>query len=156
MPRCTVDADFLKSVLEDAKAAGRWAEASYQLFMKKGEITEYAMRRIQYSESILNISFHRKTLAELESGEWLNENCVTLEMQLKACQHLCETVTNRLSVVLEDCDYYDEALRNTIHLAPAQAQKGRQVTIPPEVDAVFEKMMSNAERKMKQQKEKKA
>lgn len=31
MPRCTVDADFLKSVLEDAKAAGRWAEASYQL-----------------------------------------------------------------------------------------------------------------------------
>ena len=156
MPRCTVDADFLKSVLEDAKAAGRWAEASYQLFMKKGEITEYAMRRIQYSESILNIPFHRKTLAELESGEWLNENCVTLEMQLKACQHLCETVTNRLSVVLEDCDYYDEARRNTIHLASAQAQKGRQVTIPPEVDAVFEKMMSNAERKMKQQKEKKA
>lgn len=43
-----------------------------------------------------------------------------------------------------------------IHLAPAQAQKGRQVTIPTEVDAVFEKMMSNAERKMKQQKEKKA
>lgn len=156
MPRCTVDADFLKSVLEDAKAAGRWAEASYQLFMKKGEITEYAMRRIQYSESILNIPFHRKTLAELESGEWLNENCVTLEMQLKACQHLCETVTNRLSVVLEDCDYYDEARRNMIHLAPAQTQKGRQVTIPPEVDAVFEKMMSNAERKMKQQKEKKA
>lgn len=156
MPRCTVDADFLKSVLEDAKAAGRWAEASYQLFMKKGEITEYAMRRIQYSESILKIPFHRKTLAELESGEWLNENCVTLEMQLKACQHLCETVTNRLSVVLEDCDYYDEARRNMIRLAPAQAQKGRQVTIPPEVDAVFEKMMSNAERKMKQQKEKKA
>lgn len=156
MPRCTVDADFLKSVLEDAKAAGRWAEATYQLFMKKGEITEYAMRRIQYSESILNIPFHRKTLAELESGEWLNENCVTLEMQLKACQHLCETVTNRLSVVLEDCDYYDEARRNMIHLAPAQAQKGRQVTIPPEVDAVFEKMMSNAERKMKQPKEKKA
>lgn len=156
MPRCTVDTDFLKSVLEDAKAAGRWAEASYQLFMKKGEITEYAMRRIQYSESILNIPFHRKTLAELESGEWLNENCVTLEMQLKACQHLCETVTNRLSVVLEDCDYYDEARRNMIRLAPAQAQKGRQVTIPPEVDAVFEKMMSNAERKMKQQKEKKA
>lgn len=156
MPRCTVDADFLKSVLEDAKAAGRWAEASYQLFMKKGEITEYAMRRIQYSESILNIPFHRKTLAELESGEWLNENCVTLEMQLKACQYLCETVTNRLSVVLEECDYYDEARRNMIHLAPAQAQKGRQVTIPPEVDAVFEKMMSNAERKMKQQKEKKA
>ena len=156
MPRCTVNADFLKSVLEDAKADGRWAEASYQLFMKKGEITEYAMRRIQYSESILNIPFHRKTLAELESGEWLNENCVTLEMQLKACQHLCETVTNRLSVVLEDCDYYDEARRNMIHLAPAQAQKGRPVTIPPEVDAVFEKMMSNAERKMKQQKEKKA
>ena len=156
MPRCTVDADFLKSVLEEAKAAERWAEATYQLFMKKGEITEYAMRRIQYSESILNIPFHRKTLAELESGEWLNENCVTLEMQLKACQHLCETVTNRLSVVLEDCDYYDEARRNMIHLAPAQAQKGRQVTIPPEVDAVFEKMMSNAERKMKQQKEKKA
>ena len=77
-------------------------------------------------------------------------------MQLKACQHLCETVTNRLSVVLEDRDYYDEARRNMIHLAPAQAQKGRQVTIPPEVDAVFEKMMSNAERKMKQQKEKKA
>lgn len=156
MPRCTVDADFLKSVLEDVKAAGRWAEASYQLFMKKGEITEYAMRRIQYSESILNIPFHRKTLAELESGEWLNENCVTLEMQLKACQHLCETVTNHLSVVLEDCDYYDEARRNTINLAPARTQKGRQVTIPPEVDAVFEKMMSNAERKMKQQKEKKA
>ena len=156
MPRCTVDADFLKSVLEDAKAAECWAEATYQLFMKKGEITEYAMRRIQYSEFILNIPFQRKTLAELESGEWLNENCVTLEMQLNACQHLCETVTNRLSVVLEDCDYYDEARRNMIHLAPAQAQKGRQVTIPPEVDAVFEKMMSNAERKMKQQKEKKA
>ena len=156
MPRCTVDADFLKSVLEDAKAAGRWAEASYQLFMKKGEITEYAMRRIQYSESILNIPFRRKTLAELESGEWLNENCVTQEMQLKACQHLCVTVTTRLSDDLVDCDYYDEARRNMIHLAPAQAQKGRQVTIPPEVDAVFEKMMSNAERKMKQQKEKKA
>lgn len=90
MPRCTVDADFLKSVLEEAKAAERWAEATYQLFMKKGEITEYAMRRIQYTESILNIPFHRKTLAELESGEWLNENCVTLEMQLKSCQHLCE------------------------------------------------------------------
>ena len=52
MPRCTVDADFLKSVLEEAKAAERWAEATYQLFMKKGEITEYAMRRIQYTESI--------------------------------------------------------------------------------------------------------
>ena len=90
MPRCTVDADFLKSVLEEATAAGRWAEATYQLFMKKGELTEYAMRRIQYTESILNIPFHRKTLAELESGEWLNENCVTLEMQLKSCQHLCE------------------------------------------------------------------
>lgn len=37
MPRCTVDADFLKSVLEDAKAAGRWADASYQLFLKKGK-----------------------------------------------------------------------------------------------------------------------
>ena len=86
MPRCTVDADFLKSVLEEAKAAERWAEATYQLFMKKGEITEYAMRRIQYTESILNIPFHRKTLAELESGEWLNENCVTLEMQLKVCR----------------------------------------------------------------------
>lgn len=76
MPRCTVDADFLKSVLEEAKAAERWAEATYQLFMKKGEITEYAMRRIQYTESILNIPFHRKTLAELESGEWLNENAL--------------------------------------------------------------------------------
>ena len=39
MPRCTVDADFLKSVLEEAKAAERWAEATYQLFMKKGEIS---------------------------------------------------------------------------------------------------------------------
>lgn len=29
MPRCTVDADFLKSVLEEAKAAERWAEATY-------------------------------------------------------------------------------------------------------------------------------
>lgn len=104
MPRCTVDADFLKSVLEDAKAAGRWAEASYQLFMKKGEITEYAMRRIQYSESILNIPFHRKTLAELESGEWLNENCVTLEMQLKACQHLCETVSQTGTCCTRPCD----------------------------------------------------
>lgn len=26
MPRCTVDADFLKSVLEEAKAAERWAK----------------------------------------------------------------------------------------------------------------------------------
>lgn len=60
MPRCTVDADFLKSVLEEAKAAERWAEATYQLFMKKGEITEYAMRRIQYTESILNIQTARK------------------------------------------------------------------------------------------------
>lgn len=156
MPRCTVDADFLKSVLEDAEAAGRWAEASYQLFMKKGEITEYAMRRIQYTESILNIPFNRKTLAELESGEWLNENCVTLEMQLKACQHLCETVTNRLSVVLEECDYYNQERRNTIHLAPAREQKGRRVTIPPEVDPLLEKMMEiKAEReKETQEKEK--
>ena len=123
MPRCTVDADFLKSVLEEAKAAERWAEATYQLFMKKGEITEYAMRRIQYTESILNIPFHRKTLAELESGEWLNENCVTLEMQLKSC--------------------------HTIHLAPARTQKGRQVTIPPEVDAILAKMMENAEKEKK-------
>lgn len=61
MPRCTVDADFLKSVLEDAKAAGRWAEASYQLFMKKGEITEYAMRRIQYSESIYSLAAAYRT-----------------------------------------------------------------------------------------------
>ena len=149
MPRCTVDADFLKSVLEEAKAAERWAEATYQLFMKKGEITEYAMRRIQYTESILNIPFHRKTLAELESGEWLNENCVTLEMQLKSCQHLCESITNRLSVVLEECNYYDQERRNTIHLAPARTQKGRQVTIPPEVDAILAKMMENAEKEKK-------
>lgn len=78
MPRCTVDADFLKSVLEEAKAAERWAEATYQLFMKKGEITEYAMRRIQYTESILNIPFHRKTLAELESGEFAS--CFSMEL----------------------------------------------------------------------------
>ena len=129
MPRCTVDADFLKSVLEEAKAAERWAEATYQLF--------------------LNIPFHRKTLAELESGEWLNENCVTLEMQLKSCQHLCESITNRLSVVLEECDYYDQERRNTIHLAPARTQKGRQVTIPPEVDAILAKMMENAEKEKK-------
>ena len=55
MPRCTVDADFLKSVLEDAKAAGRWADASYRLFLKKGEIPEHAMRRIQQDECILNM-----------------------------------------------------------------------------------------------------
>ena len=104
------------------------------------------MRRIQYTESILNIPFHRKTLAELEAGEWLNENCVTLEMQLKSCQHLCESITNRLSVVLEECDYYDQERRNAIHLAPARTQKGRQVTIPPEVDAILAKMMENAEK----------
>lgn len=87
--------------------------------------------------------------AELESGEWLNENCVTLEMQLKSCQHLCESITNRLSVVLEECDYYDQERRNTIHLAPARTQKGRQVTIPPEVDAILAKMMENAEKEKK-------
>ena len=107
------------------------------------------MRRIQYTESILNIPFHRKTLAELESGEWLNENCVTLEMKLKSCQYLCESITNRLSVVLEECDYYDQERRNTIHLAPARTQKGRQVTIPPEVDAILAKMMENAEKEKK-------
>ena len=149
MPRCTVDADFLKSVLEDAKAAGRWADASYQLFLKKGEITEHAMRRIQQDECILNIPLHRKYFSEIESGEWLNENCTTLEMQLKACQHLCEYVTTRLSVVLEECDYYDQERRNTIHLATARTQKGRQVTIPPEVDAIFAKMMENAEKEKK-------
>lgn len=142
MPRCTVDADFLKSVLEDAKAAGRWADASYQLFMKKGEISEYAMRHIQYDESILNIPLHRKYHAEYVTGEWLNENCTTLEMQLKACQHLCEYVITRLSVVLEECDYYDQERRNVIYLAPAQAMNGRQVTIPPEVDAILGKMFS--------------
>ena len=102
-----------------------------------------------YKRQILNIPFHRKTLAELESGEWLNENCVTLEMQLKSCQHLCESITNRLSVVLEECDYYDQERRNTIHLAPARTQKGRQVTIPPEVDAILAKMMENAEKEKK-------
>lgn len=149
MPRCTVDADFLKSVLEDAKAAGRWADASYQLFLKKGEIPEHAMRRIQQDECILNIPLHRKYFSEIESGEWLNENCTTLEMQLKACQHLCEYVTTRLSVVLEECDYYDQERRNTIHLAPARTQQGRQVTIPPEVDAILAKMMENAEKEKK-------
>ena len=149
MPRCTVDADFLKSVLEDAKAAGRWADASYQLFLKKGEIPEHAMRRIQQDECILNIPLHRKYFSEIESGEWLNENCTTLEMQLKACQRLCEYVITRLSVVLEECDYYDQERRNTIHLAPARTQKGRQVTIPPEVDAILAKMMENAEKEKK-------
>lgn len=142
MPRCTVDADFLKSVLEDAKAAERWADASYQLFLKKGEIPEHAMRRIQQDECILNIPLHRKYFSEIESGEWLNENCTTLEMQLKACQHLCEYVITRLSVVLEECDYYDQKRRNVIHLAPARAMNGRQVTIPPEVDAILGKMFS--------------
>lgn len=142
MPRCTVDADFLKSVLEDAKAAGRWAEASYQLFLKKGEIPEHAMRRIQQDECILNIPLHRKYFSEIESGEWLNENCTTLEMQLKACQHLCEYVITRLSVALEECDYYDQERRNVIHLAPARAMNGRHVTIPPEVDAILGKMFS--------------
>ena len=142
MPRCTVDADFLKSVLEDAKAAGRWADASYQLFLKKGEIPEHAMRRIQQDECILNIPLHRKYFSEIESSEWLNENCTTLEMQLKSCQHLCEYVITRLSVVLEECDYYDQERRNVIHLAQARAMNGRQVTIPPEVDAILGKMFS--------------
>lgn len=97
----------------------------------------------------MNIPLHRKYFSEIESGEWLNENCTTLEMQLKACQHLCEYVTTRLSVVLEKCDYYDQERRNTIHLAPARTQKGRQVTIPPEVDAILAKMMENAEKEKK-------
>ena len=142
MPRCTVDADFLKSVLEDAKAAGRWADASYQLFLKKGEIPEHAMRRIQQDECILNVPLHRKYFSEIESGEWLNENCTTLEMQLKSCQHLCEYIVTRLSVVLEECDYFDQERRNVIHLAPARAMNGRQVTIPPEVDAILGKMFN--------------
>lgn len=36
---------------------------------------------------------------------------------MKSCQHLCESITNRLSVVLEECDYYDMWLVNLDSLA---------------------------------------